>query len=85
MEPKEVIELVKAVGKVEATALESHNRLDRFENQYLAELKDIRTTMGEVKAWMYKTQGRDSTLFVVGSVVGGVVSWLLSYLMKGGH
>lgn len=81
----ELIEISKDLGKVEATAKEAHSRIDRVERQVLTSLEGLQVEVGKIREWMHKTQGRDTTLFVVGTVLGSVISFALQYLLKGGH
>lgn len=69
-------EVLLKLGAVEAKADAAHGRLDRHEQGMREDLKDIKHNIAEIREWQHKTQGRDATLFVIGTVLGSVVSFV---------
>lgn len=71
-------ELHESIGEIKATAKAAHQRLDKLEFGLREDLKGISDKLAEIEKWMHKSQGWAAAALFVGTILGSVISIMVS-------
>lgn len=79
--PKNVHE---TIGETKAIAKAAHDRIDKLETGLRDDLKGIMEKLGTIEQWMHRKQGYEAAMYLVASVIGGAISFLIKQFISGG-
>jgi tetrahydromethanopterin S-methyltransferase subunit G len=70
------------IGALRETAKAAHSRLDDLERGIREDLKELTKKLSEIEAWMHRTKGQASVMIGIGTLLGAVISAVVSHYWK---
>jgi len=75
-------DIYETVGALKAGVKAAHDRTDRLELGVRKELEKIMEKLEKIDSWMHRTQGQQSFMIGLGTILGAIISALISHYLK---